>query len=295
MSAQKESSLKPGISVLGIVAGGGTLPQRLIEACDAQGIKTFIVAFEGHTDFSILEGRPHIITRLGAPPGRIIKTLKAHQAMDLVLIGSLSRPHISELRPDLYTARLLWRLSLRAFGDSDFLSLIRAELEREGFRLHGVHKFVHDLLVQEGPVGEYTPSKADLIDIERGMEISQKIGALDVGQSVIVQAGIVLGVEAVEGTDELIRRCASLKRKGPVEGRGGVLVKTCKPQQDRDFDLPTIGPDTVKNAAEAGLAGIAVHAGDSLLVDAQKVAETADRHKMFVIGLDVAKHRTGIE
>ncbi len=288
MSAQKESSLKSEIPILGIIAGGGSLPQRLAQACEGFGLETFMVAFDGHTDTGILEGRAHMVGRLGAV-GQIIKTLRAHNIRDLVLIGSIKRPHFSELRPDLFTAGFMLRHGMKALGDNDILSTIRDELEKEGFTLHGVHEFVDDLLTQEGALGKYKPGKADWVDIERGLDISQRIGSLDVGQSVIVQGGIVLGVEAAEGTDELIQRCALLKRKGP----GGVLVKTCKPQQDRDFDLPTIGPDTIENAAAAGLAGIAVHAGHSLLVDPQKVAEIADRNKMFVIGLDVENHGPG--
>ncbi len=290
MSAQKKSSLAHDIKTLGIIAGGGVLPERLAQACESLGIEPFIVAFEGHTDMNVVRGRPHMIGRMSGA-GSIIKTLRAHDIKDLVLIGAMRRPHFSELRPDLFTAGFIMRLGMRALGDSDMLSAIRKDLERHGFTLHGVHEFVSDLLMPEGVIGKYKPGKADWIDIERGLDISQRIGSLDVGQSVIVQGGLVLGVEAAEGTDELIRRCAALKRKGP----GGVLVKTCKPQQDRSFDLPTVGPDTVKNAAEAGLAGIAVHAGDSLLIDPQKVAEIADQNKMFVVGLDVDKHSTDSE
>lgn len=285
MPAQKnESGLKSQIPVLGIMAGGGALPGRLAQACESLGIKPFIVAFEGQTDMSILPGRAHMVGRM-EKAGKFIKTLKAHNVKDLVLIGGIRRPHLSELRPDLFTAGFLMRLGLRALGDSDMLSAIRAELEKQGFRLHGVHEFVQDLLMQEGTVGKHKPGKADWVDIERGIEVSQHIGKLDIGQSVIVQGGIVLGVEAAEGTDELIRRCGFLKRKGP----GGVLVKTCKPQQDRNLDLPTIGPDTVLNASLAGLAGIAIQAGDSLLIDPQKVAEIADRNNMFVIGININK------
>ncbi|GJL84843.1 MAG: hypothetical protein DHS20C02_06180 [Micavibrio sp.] len=290
MPAQEKSSLNQEIPILGIVAGGGVLPERLAQACESLGVEPFIVAFEGHTDMNVVQGRAHMIGRMSGA-GSIIKTLRAHNIKDLVLIGAMRRPHFSELRPDLFTAGFIMRLGMRALGDSDMLSAIRADLEKHGFTLHGVHEFINDLLMQEGVLGRHKPTKADWVDIERGMEVSQKIGALDVGQSVIVQGGVVLGVEAVEGTDELIRRCGALKRKAP----GGVLVKTCKPQQDRDFDLPTIGPDTINNVAKAGLAGIAIHAGDSLLIDPQKVAEIADRNKMFVIGVDVGKHVTKTE
>ena len=177
------------------------------------------------------------------------------------------------------------KLGLKALGDSDYLGAVRKMIEDEGFTLHGVHKFADNLLAPEGVIGQREPSKGDWADIVRGLEISQALGNLDIGQSIIVQEGFVLGVEAAEGTDELIRRCKHLKRKG----RGGVLVKTCKPQQDTDLDLPTIGPNTVKLAAESELTGIVVHTGRSLIIDQEEVAKIADQHKIFVIGVDPEK------
>ncbi len=288
MSASKEERLEKrpesSMKTLGIIAGGGALPEKLVHACDKKGIVPFIVAFENQTDPGIVQGHNYMWTRLGAA-GQVISTLKAHDIHDLVLIGSIRRPSLAEILPDLKTAEFFAKVGLKALGDNDFLGIMRKELEKEGFKIHGIHKFAEDLLAGEGVIGKYKPKKGDRADIERGIEISQKIGVLDVGQSVVVQEGIVLGVEAAEGTDQLIRRCTHLKRKG----RGGVLVKTCKPQQDRDFDLPAIGPDTVRNAAEAGLAGIAVHAGFTLLIDPQGVAEIADQNKMFVVGVDPSK------
>jgi UDP-2,3-diacylglucosamine hydrolase len=268
------------IKRLGIIAGGGALPGKLVQACETAGIKVFIIAFEGQTDEAILDGQKYMLTRLGAA-GQIINTLKSHNIHDLVLIGSIRRPSLSELKPDMRTAQFFTKLGLRALGDNGILHALHHELEDEGFIVYGVQHFVADLIATEGPVGSYKPGKEQLADIERGIEACRKLGAMDIGQSVIVQQGIVLGVEAAEGTDELIRRCKDLHRKG----RGGVLVKTCKPQQDKDLDLPTIGPETVRLCADAGLTGIAIHAGNSLLLQPQEVAELANRHKMFVVGV----------
>lgn len=256
------------------------MPERLVAACDKKGIETFIIGFEGQTDPLLVKNRAHMWTRLGAA-GKVMRTLKDHGIHDLVLIGSIRRPSLSEMVPDFKTIEFYARLGLKALGDSDFLSAVRGLLEQEGFVLHGVHRFAEDLLATEGPVGRYEPSPEDWTDIKRGLEVSRVLGEIDAGQAVIVQEGFILGVEAAEGTDELIRRCKVLKRKG----RKGVLVKTCKPQQDRDLDLPTIGPETARLAAESDLAGIVVHAGHSLIIDPDVVAEIADRHKMFVIGV----------
>lgn len=287
MPAGKESSLTQSrTNRLGVIAGGGNVPQLLLAACDSAGIEVFVVGFEGQTDPAIFEGRNFMMTRLGAA-GQILSTLRSHDIKDLVLIGSIRRPSLGELKPDMRTAQFFARIGLRALGDDSLLRILREELEREGFAIHGVQEFVKDLLAGSGEVGRYKPKKADWVDIERGIEVSQSLGVLDVGQSVIVQEEIVLGVEAAEGTDELIRRCAGYRRKG----RGGVLVKTCKPQQDHDFDLPAIGPDTIRLCAQTGLAGVVVQAGYSLLVDREEVRRIADKHKLFVTGIDMDQKR----
>lgn len=287
MSATPQSRIdqgasKPPVKKLGIIAGGGAIPALLLSACDEQGIETFVVGFEKQTDPAVMEGRNYMLTRIGAA-GQILQTLQSHEIKDLVLIGSIRRPSLAELRPDMRTAQFFARVGLKALGDDSLLKALRDELERDGFIIHGVHKFMDDLLAKPGEIGKHKPKKQDWNDIDRGIEVSQQLGHLDVGQSVIVQEDLVLGVEAVEGTDELIRRCIQYKRKG----RGGVLVKTCKPQQDQDFDLPTIGPETVRLCAAAGLDGIVIQAGKSLVIDSEDVAALADKHRMFVLAVNL--------
>lgn len=269
------------VETLGVIAGGGSLPARLVEACAEAGTGVFIVAFRGQTDPALYEGQDHLLTRPGRL-GRIIRALKSRGVRDLVFIGSLRRPSFAELRPDLRAARLLVRLGLKTAGDDGLLSALRRELEQEGFVLRGVQDFARGLLAGRGSAGRLAPGPGNLDDIRRGVEVLKGTGLLDIGQAAVVQEGLVLGIEAIEGTDELIRRCVAYRRKG----RGGVLVKLCKPGQDRDLDLPAIGPETVRLCAQAGLAGIAVHAGASLLADPQAVVELADRHGLFVTGVD---------
>lgn len=282
MPATEES----GMSALtgrkvGVIAGGGALPRIVVQACVEAGIGVFIVGFEGQTDPEIFEGRDYVLTRLGAA-GQIIDVLRAHEVRDLVLIGAIRRPSFAELRPDMRTAQFFARVGLKAIGDDGLLRALRAELETEGFAVHGAQQFVSGLLASAGPVGKTRADKAEKADIRRGMAVAKALGAMDVGQAVVVQEGIVLGVEGAEGTDELIRRCAAYRRAG----RGGVLVKACKPQQDRDLDLPSIGPETVVLCAETGLAGIAVEAGKSLLIGRDEVAGLANRYKIFVEAFD---------
>ncbi len=265
---------------LGIVAGGGSLPSLLIEECDRQNRPVFIVAFEGQTDSAIYQNRAHILSRPDKA-GAIVRRLREEDVSDLVLIGSVKRPHITELRPDLFTAGFFARMGLRALGDSDLLSAVRVTLEKEGFHIHGVQEFIGDALMGKGPQGRIKPSAAHDIDIALGMATAKALGVLDVGQSVIVRDGVVLGVEGVEGTDELIKRCAAYRSNG----KGGVLVKACKPQQDRALDLPTIGLNTIKLCADLSFDGVAASYGESLFADREAAIKLADQAGLFITGV----------
>lgn len=268
---------------LGILAGGGDLPARLAAAVRGTGRAVFIVAFEGQTDPAAVAGFPHLWSRFGAA-GTIIARLKAEGVGDLVFAGPVRRPSFSELLPDWRTTKFLARVGTRALGDDGLLRSVARELEDEGFRVVGLHEILGDLLTPVGLVGARAPDEEARRDIARAVEVARGLGALDVGQGCVVQQGIVLAVEAIEGTDAMLERCADLRRPGG----GGVLVKVQKPQQDRRLDLPTIGAVTVEKAAAAGLVGIAVQAGGSLIVDRAAVGALADRLGLFVTGIEVS-------
>jgi UDP-2,3-diacylglucosamine hydrolase len=194
------------------------------------------------------------------------------------------RPSLSGLKLDWRGMHLLARLGRQA-GESDdrLLRAIVGELEAEGIRVIGADEVAGGLLAAEGLMTKIGPDPAAARDIALGVEVALRRGELDVGQAVVVQDGLVLAVEAVEGTDRLLERCATLRRAGP----GGVLVKLKKPGQERRADLPTIGPATVSRAAAAHLQGIAIHAGNCLIIDQAEVIDAADRAGLFVIGVDV--------
>ncbi|MFO0997183.1 MAG: UDP-2,3-diacylglucosamine diphosphatase LpxI [Alphaproteobacteria bacterium] len=265
---------------LGILAGGGELPARLVAACRSSGRPFYVLAFEGHTDRQLVEGVPHGWIRLGAL-GEGLRLLHAEAVDELVLAGRVTRPALSELVPDLRGLKFLAKVGASALGDDGILRAVTEELEAEGFRLVGPESILGDLVAPEGPYTTARPDAAALEDIARGIEVAKGLGRLDVGQAVVVQAGIVLGVEAIEGTDALLARCAGLKRKAP----GGVLVKMRKPMQDSRVDLPTIGVETVRGAAAAGLRGIAIEAGGALVLDRPAVAAAADAAGLFVVGV----------
>lgn len=267
---------------LGILAGGGSLPGQLAEACHHDGRKVFVLAFEGQTDSSSIIGVEHAWVRLGAA-GAAIKALKAANVEQLVLAGSIRRPSLSELKPDLKAAGILARAGKQALGDDGILGVIMAALEGEGFHISGLDEILSDLVAPSGVWGKIDPDSRSLTDIARGLTIARALGSVDVGQSVVVQQGLVLGVEAIEGTDALLRRAGELRREGP----GGVLVKICKPDQERRADLPTIGTQTIAAAAQAGLQGIAVEAGGTLVLDRARVIREADSAGLFVTGVAV--------
>jgi DUF1009 family protein len=264
---------------LGIIAGSGALPKQLVERCRAMGRDCFVLAFEGETDPECVVGVEHLWSRLGAA-ARNFKAMHEAGVREVVMAGGIRRPSLAGLRPDWRAAQFFARIGLRALGDDGLLSAVIKELEREGFNLIGVETILDDALAPAGPLGRHRPDDQGNADIAHGFRIAAALGALDIGQAVIVQQGLVLGVEAIEGTDALIRRCAALRRDGP----GGVLIKAKKPEQERRADLPAIGPQTVAIAHEAGLRGIAVEAWSTLVIERPAMMEAADRLGLFVIG-----------
>ncbi len=269
-----------GANTLGIVAGGGGLPRRLVEACHQTGREVFVLALEGAADEETVADVPHAWCPIGAA-GRGLALLRENKVRELVLAGGVRRPSLASLRPDWRAAKFFARVGYRALGDDGLLSAVVAELEREGFRVIGPDQVLGAGLATEGPFGRINPDAQAVADIAHGARIARVLGGLDIGQAVIVQQGLVLGVEAIEGTDELIRRCAGLRREGP----GGVLVKLEKPGQEQRADRPTIGPQTVALAAETGLRGIAVEAGATIVLDRGEVVEAADGAGLFVVGI----------
>jgi DUF1009 family protein len=265
---------------LGIVAGSGALPRRLVESCRTAGRDVFVLALEGSAEPATLHDVPHAWCRIGAAAAGLA-LLRDNNVTELVLAGGIRRPSLAALRPDWRAAKLFARIGYRALGDDGLLSAVVSELEQEGFRVIGADQLLERAVVPEGPLGEIRPDAQSAVDIERGLRIARALGGLDIGQAVIVQQGLVLGVEAIEGTDELLRRCAALRRDGP----GGVLVKVEKPGQERRADRPTIGLRTVTLAAETGLRGIAIEADATIVLDRDEVIRAADRAGLFVVGV----------
>lgn len=277
--------LNPALPKLGIIAGRGDLPRTLIHACEATGRPYFVLAVEDAADEETVAatGDRYAWIRMGSV-GKAVDIFRKEGVEEIVMAGKVTRPKLSSLRPDLKGTKLLARLGSQLLtGDNELLTSLVQFIEEEGFRVSGVDEIVRDLLAPEGLIGSNYPDKRAQGDIAFGARIARAIGELDIGQAVIVQNNQVIGVEAVEGTDELIRRCTDLK----LEDKGGVLVKVKKPQQERRVDLPTIGVETVELVAECGFAGIAVEAGASLIINRREVARMADARGIFVVGFSM--------
>ncbi len=266
---------------LAIVAGGGELPARLVNACREAGRPCFVLALEGHADPGLIPADvEQAWIRLGNA-GTGLRRMREAGVQELVMAGPVRRPTLVELRPDWRTTLFFAKVGLKALGDDGLLRAVIHELEQEGFRVVGVDSILGDLLAPAGVWGKVQPDAQAEADIARGLDVLQALGRLDIGQAVVVQQGIVLGVEAVEGTAALIDRCCVLRRDGP----GGVLVKIAKPGQERRADLPTVGHLTVRQARAAGLRGIAIEAGNTLVVGRQEMLAEAEAAGMFIVGM----------
>ena len=267
---------------LGILAGGGPFPAKVAAAAAAQGRPVFIAGLRGFVDEASIEPWPHQVFRMGAA-GAIIAALRDHHVVDLVIVGPVRRPSLLDLRPDAVGSRILARIGRAAFaGDDGFLAAIVQVLSTEGFRIIGAHEILNDATAPTGVLGAVTPDDAARHDVARGVTVVRALGAVDVGQGAVVQQGIVLALEAIEGTDAMLLRAGALARPGP----GGVLVKLVKPGQDRRTDLPTIGPATVAAAAAAGLRGLAFEAGGTLITDRAACIAAADAAGLFLLGIN---------
>lgn len=267
---------------LGIIAGGGRMPVLLAESCAKQGRPYFVLVLEGYEDNALLTHHEYQTVRLGAI-GEAVKILKKNQVEEVILAGHVNRPTLSSLRPDLTATMLLAKYGNTLFaGDDALLGVIIEFMEKEGFGVVGAEDILHHLLMPAGVLGKHKPNKQHLKDIARGLTAARTLGDLDIGQAVVVENGYVLAVEAAEGTEKMLSRLTSLTQH---ETGHGVLIKAKKPTQDTRADLPAIGLDTIQQAYEAGLAGIAVEAGSSLILDRDDMIELANQLGIFVAGI----------
>ena len=268
---------------LGMLAGGGMMPVEIIKHCNNIGREIFVVGIEPYAKEEELKGAPFIFAKMGEA-GKIFKAFKKNEVQEIVFAGGIKRPSFKELIPDWEGAKLMAKLAIKKMSDNNMFCAAINEVERQGYKVVGIDEVVPDMLFSEGIYGKVKPSSDDMDDIERGFTVAKALGAVDVGQAVVVQEGMVLAVEAVEGTDMMLSRVASVKKKG----KAPVMVKVVKPGQDKRVDLPAIGLQTIEQLKQNGLKGIAVEAGGILLIEREAVIKKADESGIFIIGVKMS-------
>jgi DUF1009 family protein len=270
---------------LAIICGGGTLPFAVADAVTKHGRRVVLFAIRGWADATRVAAYPHYWAAVGQF-GTFCRLAHQEGCRDVVFIGSMVRPAIWQIRPDFKTLRLLPRIfGMFRGGDDHLLKGVAAVFEEHGFRLVGAHAVAPEILMPEGALGHKRPNDRDRADIAKGLALLNAASPFDVGQAVVVADARVLAIEAAEGTDRMLARIAELRQSGRIASGRGVLVKAAKRNQDRRLDLPSIGPQTVEGAAQAGLAGIAVVAGSTIVAEPAQIGATADRAGLFVLGV----------
>jgi DUF1009 family protein len=278
---------------LAIIAGSGELPGVIAEEVIRSGRDVFIIEIEGETDCD-LSCYPRASLPIGAA-GRLKALLEEHNCRDVLMTGNVRRPRFSEIEWDMGMVKALSGLvRLRVGGDDKVVNGVVHIFESEGFRVVGPLDVAPGLAAPKGEIGRVRPGKKARTDIELGLNAIERLGPLDIGQAVVVLSGRIVAVEAAEGTDSMLSRCAMLRENGriAVPAPSGVLVKASKPGQEMRLDMPVVGLETVKAAVAAGLEGIAVEASNVLMPQIADVRAVADAAGLFVIGVD-AGNRTG--
>jgi DUF1009 family protein len=271
---------------LGLIAGGGALPVEVARACVDAGRSVFVVRLKGLAD-PALDDYPGVDAAIGEL-GKMLKALKAAKCASVCMTGVVQRPDFSKLAVDLRGLAALPGIILAARkGDDGLLRAVVRVFEKDGFHIEGAQDVANGLSLGAGPLGQVSPSEEHREDIERALNVAREIGRLDIGQGAVSARGLVLAVEAQEGTDAMLRRVADLPPalRGTPEHLVGVLAKAPKPIQERRVDLPTIGLATVQRAAKAGLAGIVGEAGGLLILDREQVIAEADALGLFIYGV----------
>jgi hypothetical protein len=272
---------------LGLIAGGGSLPVEIAEHCVRAGRPLYVIRLRGFAGPELL---PFAGAEVGlAELGKCIKALKREGCRAVCLVGNVARPDFATLMPDLRGLTALpAAIAAARKGDDALLRMLVGEFEKEGFIVEGAHEVMDDLGLDLGPLGRLSPSEDQLADVQHAMHVARAIGRLDVGQAVAVCRGLVLAVEAAEGTDVMLARVANLPQalRGRPGASAGVLAKATKPTQEKRVDLPTIGLATIRGVASAGLAGIVGEAGHLLVLDREAVIQLADELGVFILGVE---------
>ena len=262
--------------VLGIIAGGGRFPLMLAEAARRKDIRVVAVAHVGETDEALADSVDSLIWVKLGQLGKVINALKREGVMHALMAGTITKKKMfTNVMPDLKALSLMG--SLAVFHDDDILRTVAGVFSREGIEIVSATAMLPELLAPEGVLTRRKPDRAEQRDVEFGWGVVKEIGRLDIGQCVVVRRRTVLAVEAIEGTDEAIRR------GGRLAGEKAVVVKASKPQQDLRFDVPTVGLQTIITMKEVGASVLAIEAGKTLIFDRERMTHFAESANIAVV------------
>ena len=261
---------------VGLIAGNGRFPVIFARTARAAGVEVVAVAHEGETLPELNDAVAAVTWVKVGELERIIRAFHDAGIDRAVMAGGIRKaPLLEHFNPDARALQFLARLG--TLGDDVLLRGVAQELEREGITIVASTLFLGTLLAPTGALTQRPPTDAQWTDIRHGIAVAKSIGGWDIGQSVVVKSGIVLAVEAIEGTD------ATIERGGRP---GAVVVKVSKPQQDLRFDVPAVGPETVRVCMQAGVAVLALEAGKTLLLDKADLIQEAERGDLCIVGVD---------
>ncbi|WP_245235417.1 LpxI family protein [Mesorhizobium erdmanii] len=288
--------LLPPDAKVGIIAGGGSLPVEVAQGLAAHGYPPFVLLMDGEADRQQDLRRYEHDSLALEQIGSLVPTLKRHGITHLVLAGEIKRrPQLAKIRPSLGLLSIVPSVIMAlARGDDGLLKVVTRGLEKRGIKVIGAHEVVPELAAGQGTLTSTRPQQSDWRDIEAARQAAKAIGALDIGQAAIAIGGRAIALEGIEGTSGLLERTRELRSHGRIAGKTrGVLVKCAKPGQELRADLPSIGPQTVEAAHAAGLAGIAVEAGRSLILEGPATLSRANELGLFIVGLAAAEPAHG--
>ena len=267
-------------SKIAIVAGNGFLPVQIIEKCIDLGKPYFLLVVNGHGEEVLKKYNSDCVLHLNKI-GKAIKYLKKNNIIEIIMIGAVNRPALKNMFPDLWTTKFLASISSKMLGDDKVLSNLAIALEKEGFKIIAPENILPNILSKKGVMGKVSPQESHLRDIKIGFEIARNIGKYDIGQSLVIEDGLIIALEAIEGTAAMINRASKYKKSRS----SAILIKVLKYNQEKRIDRPTIGVKTIEQIAKSGFAGIVAEANEVLIIDYEKTIETADKNNIFIQGI----------
>ncbi len=275
---------------IAIISGRGSLPRELAEGLSKKGTRPFLVEMEGEAG-NWIRDYEFISVEFGQV-GKLFKALKDNSVTKVVFAGGVTRPKLQLSKLDWGGVLSLPQiLAFMIGGDNSLLSGVIHVFEKRGIKVVGAHELLPEILSHEGKISGPAPSRKAKRNIHKAFRACQTLGALDIGQAAVAVGERVVAVEGIEGTDGMLKRVAEMRSSGILyeDGKAGVLVKTMKPGQDKRADLPAIGPDTIRHVNEAGLKGVAIEAGNSMILERELTLKLAHEIGVFVYGCDLSK------